>query len=49
MESWIDLFLFEDIDIVGLTLDFSELHLWWILNKFALQRDGKVRDVFHQY
>jgi len=47
IESWIDLFFFEDIDIVGLTLDFSELHLWWILNRrFALQRDGKVRDVF---
>ena len=48
VESWIDLFFFKNIDIVGLTLDFSELHLWWILNRrFALQRDGKVRDVFH--
>lgn len=33
--SWVDLFFSNDIHIVGLSLDFSETDLWWILNKRA--------------
>lgn len=38
-QSWIDLFFTSDIHIVGLTLDFVETDLWWLLtyrarNKF---------------
>jgi hypothetical protein len=29
--SWLDLFFTEDIHIVGLTLDFVEMDLWWLL------------------
>lgn len=31
--SWIDLFFFSDLHIIGLGLDFSETDIWWILNK----------------
>lgn len=33
--SWVDLFFSNDLHIVGLSLDFSETDLWWILNKRA--------------
>jgi len=29
--SWLDLFFTRDIFIVGLSLDFIEMHLWWLL------------------
>lgn len=33
--SWIELFFNSDIHIIGLSLDYSETDLWWILNKRA--------------
>jgi hypothetical protein len=30
-EYWIDIFFTHDLHIVGLTLDLSEFHLWWLL------------------
>ncbi|MCB5277098.1 MAG: hypothetical protein WC194_07370 [Mesotoga sp.] len=43
IETWIDFFFFRDIDIIGLTLDFSEMHLWWILNRrFSLIKDSDI-------
>lgn len=43
MESWVDFFFFKDIDIIGLTLDFSEMHIWWILNRrFSLRKDSDI-------
>lgn len=33
--SWIELFFNSDVYIIGLGLDFSEIDLWWILNKRA--------------
>lgn len=32
---WIDLIFTHNIDILGLGLDFSENHLWWLLNQRA--------------
>jgi hypothetical protein len=29
--SWVDLFFTQDIYIIGLTMDFIEIHLWWLL------------------
>lgn len=29
--SWVDLFFTKDVYIIGLTLDFIEMHLWWLL------------------
>lgn len=33
--SWVELFFISDIHIVGLSLDYSEIDIWWILNKRA--------------
>ncbi len=33
--SWIDLFFSTDIHIIGLSLQYSEIDLWWILNTRA--------------
>lgn len=49
-DFWTDIFFTHHIDIVGLGLDFSENHLWWLLNKRATLirnnpsniEDGKV-------
>ena len=31
--SWVDLFFFSDVHIIGLELAYEEMDLWWILNK----------------
>jgi hypothetical protein len=31
VQSWIDLFFLKDVHIIGLTLDFVESDLWWLL------------------
>ena len=33
--SWIDLFFSSNVHIVGFSLDFSEIDIWWLLNKRA--------------
>lgn len=33
--SWVDLFFSSNVHIVGLSLDYSETDLWWVLNKRA--------------
>lgn len=30
--SWLDLFFTTNIHIIGLTLDYNEIHLWWLLS-----------------
>ncbi|WP_269845124.1 SIR2 family protein [Geothermobacter hydrogeniphilus] len=47
--SWIDLFFSHDIHILGLGLDFVEIHLWWlltyrarVLNGHKLSRRNKI-------
>jgi hypothetical protein len=30
-DSWIDFFFDSDVYVLGLTLDFAEIHLWWLL------------------
>lgn len=39
--SWIELFYNTDVHIVGFGLDYSEIDIWWILNK--RQRDNAVK------
>ena len=31
-QTWIDFFFLSNVYILGLSLDFTEMHLWWILN-----------------
>ena len=33
--SWVELFFTTNIHIIGFTLDYSEIDLWWIINKRA--------------
>ncbi len=42
--SWIDCFFQKELHIAGITFDFSEHHLWWLLNYRAKQiRKGKFK------
>jgi len=43
IKSWVDLFFLTDVHILGLNLDFVEMHLWWVLTYRARKiADGKV-------
>lgn len=43
--SWIELFFNSNIHILGLGLDYSEIDLWWILNKRArLMMDNSINN-----
>lgn len=33
--SWIDAFFFRNLHIIGLSLDFSEIDIWWLLSRRA--------------
>jgi hypothetical protein len=37
-DSWLDFFFTRDIFIVGLSLDFIELHLWWLLTYWGRRK-----------
>lgn len=37
-DSWIDFFFVHDVYIVGLNLDFVEMHLWWLLTYRARRK-----------
>ncbi len=41
IQSWIDLFFTMDIHIIGLTLDFAETDLWWLITYRARQHKYK--------
>jgi len=44
--SWIELFFNSNIFIIGFSLDYSEIDIWWILNKRErLIRESKLRIV----
>lgn len=42
--SWVELFFNSNIHIIGLSLDYTEIDLWWILNKRARMK----RSVLHK-
>lgn len=43
--SWIELFFTTNIHIVGLSLDYSEIDLWWLLNRRARPQNFQTKDV----
>ena len=43
--SWVELFFYTDIHILGLSLEYSETDLWWILNKRARIMNNKKTSV----
>lgn len=50
LTSWVDLFFSSNVHIVGLSLDYSETDLWWVLNKRArFAADGLVSNNIYFY
>ncbi|WP_447825878.1 SIR2 family protein [Aeromonas salmonicida] len=50
LTSWVDLFFSSNVHIIGLSLDYSETDLWWLLNKRArLSADGLVKNKIYFY
>jgi hypothetical protein len=48
--SWIDLFFSSNIHIIGLSLDYSETDIWWLLNKRArFSIDGLINNKIYFY
>jgi hypothetical protein len=45
LTSWVDLMFLRDIYIVGLKLDFVEMHLWWLLTYRARKLFGRKRSI----
>lgn len=44
--SWVELFFISNIHIVGFSLDYSEIDLWWIINKRArLKKSQNLRNL----
>lgn len=41
LKSWLDVFFTHDVHIVGLGLDFVEIHLWWLLTYRARLGNGR--------
>ncbi len=48
--SWVELFFSSNVHILGLSLDFSETDLWWVLNKRArISSTGLVKNKIFYY
>jgi len=48
--SWVDLFFSSNVHIIGLSLDYSETDIWWLLNKRArYAADGWVSNKVYFY
>jgi hypothetical protein len=51
-ESWLDLFFTKDIHIFGLSLDFVESDLWWLLTyreKIKCEKKYPIHNTIHYY
>ncbi|WP_421504712.1 SIR2 family protein [Erwinia rhapontici] len=53
-QSWIDNFFLRDVYIIGLTLDFVEIDLWWLLNfrernKYTLKSEINIHNQIIYY
>lgn len=48
--SWVDLFFSSNVHIIGLSLDYSETDIWWLLNKRArFAADGLISNEVYFY
>lgn len=48
--SWIDAFFFTNLHIIGITLDFSEIDIWWLLSRRArLRRSDLIKNKIYYY
>ena len=48
--SWIDAFFFANLHIIGITIDFSEIDIWWLLSRRArLLKNRLVTNKIYYY
>ena len=47
-KSWVDYFLMGDVYILGLSFDFSEFDLWWLLGRRLREKSGCGKIVFYE-
>ena len=45
IKSWLDSFILGDVYILGFGMDFSEIDLWWLINR-KKRENAKVGDVY---
>lgn len=43
---WVDKFFTHNIDIIGQGFDFSEIHLWWLINYRANEMQKRRKDIY---
>lgn len=48
MKSWIDYFLLGDVYILGLSMDYSEFDLWWLLGRRMREKTGFGKVIFYE-
>lgn len=48
MKSWIDYFLVGDVYILGLSMDYTEFDLWWLLGRRLREKSGCGKMVFYE-
>ncbi len=46
--SWVDYFILGNIYMLGLSMDFSEFDLWWLLGRRLREKAGKGTFVFYE-
>lgn len=46
--SWLDAFILGDVYILGFGFDFSELDMWWLLNRKKREKAAHGRTVFYE-
>lgn len=47
-KSWIDYFVLGDVYILGLSMDYSEFDLWWILGRRLREKEECGRIIFYE-
>lgn len=47
-KSWVDYFILGDIFILGLSMDFSEFDLWWLLGRRLREKTGRGKIIFYE-
>jgi hypothetical protein len=51
-DSWVDLLFSNEVHIIGLSLNFIEIDLWWLLTyraKLIIQKDKKIKNEIFYY
>ncbi len=47
IKSWIDLFMYGDVHILGFGFDYAEIDLWWLLNEKFSMKQSRGRTFYY--